>query len=172
MKGYRNHPVRDVGEVYISSMRERKYLWVDDEREPPSYEYTHVATSATKAIALLELHDFDEVSFDHDLGNDEDGTGYDVLCWLEQKAQADPSWPIPVLRVHTENPAGRQRMVLAVASIERLRGLRAQLRYDERGYLIPEELRELRVRLKTTGLRRPDYERMRHLEALQRSGST
>ena len=35
-------------------------------------------------IALLEAGNVTEISLDHDLGDDDRGTGYDVILWIEQ----------------------------------------------------------------------------------------
>ncbi|MDE1348062.1 cyclic-phosphate processing receiver domain-containing protein [Vibrio aestuarianus] len=37
-----------------------------------------------EAIALLKQGTVTEISLDHDLGDDEHGTGYDVVLWIEE----------------------------------------------------------------------------------------
>ena len=37
-----------------------------------------------EAIALLETGEVDELSLDHDLGDDQRGTAYDVVLWVEE----------------------------------------------------------------------------------------
>ncbi len=82
-------------------------LWIDDERVMPS-GYTHVAMSSEEAITLLSQHDFDVVSFDHDLGgtyiNGQFGedTSRPILTWMIENEK----WPREV-RFHTANPVGR-----------------------------------------------------------------
>ena len=47
-----------------------------------------------EAIALLESGAVEELSLDHDLGDDERGTGYDVVLWIEEAvALVDSSRP-------------------------------------------------------------------------------
>ena len=92
-------------------------LWLDDERPPPP-GWTCVRWRE-EAIALLERGGVEVASLDHDLGNDEQGTGYDVLLWVEE-AVATRGFEPPEIRVHTANPAARRRMEAAVAAIERL----------------------------------------------------
>lgn len=90
-------------------------VYLDDEREAPAgWVRVHWPD---EAIALLESGEVEVLSLDHDLGDDERGTGYDVLLWIE--AVATRGFRPPQLRVHTANPAARRRMLQAVAAIER-----------------------------------------------------
>ena len=69
-----------------------------------------------------------EVSLDHDLGLEEDvGTGYDVLTWIEQRVATDGSYAPPEIHIHTSNVAARERMGSAVRGIENLIGGRSSL---------------------------------------------
>ncbi len=52
-------------------------IWLDDIRPPPR-GYIWVNCSH-QAIELLKSEECAHLSLDHDLGNDEKGTGYDVL---------------------------------------------------------------------------------------------
>lgn len=72
-----------------------------------------------EVIRLLELGTVTEISLDHDLGDDERGTGYDVLAWIEE-AVATRGFRPPEIQVHSANPAARQRMLAAIGSIERI----------------------------------------------------
>ncbi|WP_338033874.1 cyclic-phosphate processing receiver domain-containing protein [Herbaspirillum huttiense] len=52
-------------------------VFLDDERAPPvGWVRTYWPEGA---IALLEAGGVVEISLDHDLGDDEHGTGYDVI---------------------------------------------------------------------------------------------
>lgn len=90
-------------------------LWVDDERPQPEHsERTWMAaTSFHRAIVLLEKHDFDEVSLDHDIASfygNKEMTGYDIVMWLVQR-KVDGMYHVPpVIKVHTANPVGRDNM--------------------------------------------------------------
>ncbi len=92
-------------------------LWLDDIRPAPE-GWDHAKT-AFKAMSLLADNDYPVISLDHDLG--EEATGYDVLCWLEQNI-GEGRWvkPVPEIRVHSANPAGRDRMLFAVEKIRQL----------------------------------------------------
>lgn len=73
-----------------------------------------------EAIALLETGSVEELSLDHDLGDDERGTGYDVLVWIEE-AVALRGFKPPNMRVHSANPAAAVRMQKGIAAILRLK---------------------------------------------------
>lgn len=60
-------------------------------------------------IALLDSGRVVELSLDHDLGDDERGTGYDVILWLE-KAVVVRGFSLPKVQVHSANAAARLRM--------------------------------------------------------------
>lgn len=69
-----------------------------------------------EAIALLKTGEVTDMSLDHDLGDDQRGTGYDVLLWIEE-AVATGNFRAPRMIVHSANPAARERMEAAVAAI-------------------------------------------------------
>ena len=92
-------------------------VWLDDERHEPA---TWVrARTATEAITLLATGGVQEISLDHDLGEDAAGTGYDVLTWIE-RAVVEHALQPPTIFVHTANPPARIRMLAAVEVIEKL----------------------------------------------------
>ena len=98
-------------------------VYLDDLRpEPPGWRRVHWPD---QAIRLLEAGRVAEISLDHDLGNYNRGTGYDVLVWIEE-AVAERGFRPPKIKIHTANPAARLRMIAAVRSIRRL--ARAQTR--------------------------------------------
>ena len=73
-------------------------------------------------IELLKTGRVTDLSLDHDLGNDERGTGYDVLLWIE-KAVATGVFIPPRIVVHSANPPARAKME---AGITRIHNLSAQ----------------------------------------------
>ncbi|MCE9670776.1 hypothetical protein LY474_23495 [Myxococcus stipitatus] len=91
-------------------------VYLDDERPTP--EGWVAARWPEEAIALLEGGGVEALSLDHDLGDDDHGTGYDVLLWLEE-AVATRGFVPPRLRVHSANSSARQKMELAIQRIER-----------------------------------------------------
>lgn len=91
-------------------------LFLDDERPCP-LGWVHVKT-AWQAIGMLSTRMVTEVSLDHDLGGDDAGTGYNVICWLEEVIFTDASFPVPIVYVHTANPSARVKMIQSAIKIE------------------------------------------------------
>jgi hypothetical protein len=101
-------------------------VYLDDERPtPPGWVGVRWPD---EAIRLLESGQVEELSLDHDLGDDARGTGYTVILWLEE-AVAVRGFVPPAITVHTANASARQKMLLGVRSIERL----AEQRHAEPG---------------------------------------
>lgn len=94
-------------------------IFLDDERIAP--EGWMQARWPSEVISLLQTGNVTHISLDHDLGDDQRGTGYDVLVWIEQEVVVRQFVP-PEIVIHTANPAARQRMQAAVDSIH-LRGI-------------------------------------------------
>lgn len=93
-------------------------VYLDDVRPTPS-GWTRTYT-APETIEILSQFNVEEISLDHDLGeNPEVGTGYDVLIWIEEQI-AYKKYKPPVIHIHTDNPPARIRMNQAVDSIRRL----------------------------------------------------
>ena len=59
----------------------------------------------------------EQISLDHDLGDDDRGTGYDVVLWIENAVYNESFIP-PKMRVHSANSSARQKMELGIKSIE------------------------------------------------------
>ena len=98
-------------------------VFLDDERTTPvgwvRVYWPH------EAIALLECGDVTEISLDHDLGDDERGTGYDVILWLEEAVVLRGFVP-PTITVHSANASAREKMLAGIQSIERHAGRSAK----------------------------------------------
>ena len=95
-------------------------VFLDDERITPQGWVR--AYWPEDVIRLLESSDVEELSLDHDLGDDEHGTGYDVLLWIEEAVVTKGYIPPKTIIVHSANPAARQRMEQAIEQIEKLAG--------------------------------------------------
>lgn len=109
-------------------------IYLDDIRPTPAYipcycgnidqcvepdlrrAYTDRCYTAQEAIELLYTGEVTFISFDHDLGSPECGTGYDVAKWIEQAAYMDPTWPIPDYAIHSANPVGALNIDRAMKS--------------------------------------------------------
>lgn len=91
-------------------------IYLDDERPTPKGWVA--ARWPEEVIELLKGGEVEELSLDHDLGDDEHGTGYDVLLWLEEAVAMNGFVP-PLIRVHSANSSARQKMEMAITSIYR-----------------------------------------------------
>lgn len=81
-----------------------------------SVAFTHRCYTAQEAIELLNTGQVTFISFDHDLGSPENGTGYDVAKWIERAAYLDSSFPIPDYVIHSANPVGVSNIAAAMKS--------------------------------------------------------
>ena len=91
-------------------------VFLDDERSPP--EGWVLVRWPEEAIALLKTGDVAEISLDHDLGDDERDTGYDVILWIEEAVITKGFRP-PIIRVHSANSSARIKMELGIQNIEK-----------------------------------------------------
>jgi hypothetical protein len=90
-------------------------VYLDDERPaPPGWVR---AFWPNEVIALLKTGSVQELSLDHDLGDDARGTGYDVVLWIEEAVMLRGFQP-PVIHVHSANSSARQKMLAGVAAIQ------------------------------------------------------
>jgi hypothetical protein len=94
-------------------------IYLDDVRSTPQ-GFTHRCYTAQEAIQLLQTGECESISFDHDLGQPENGTGYDVAKFIEEQVHLGrmkcPDW-----HIHSGNPVGAQniqRAMLAAAAWE------------------------------------------------------
>ena len=92
-------------------------VFLDDERQPP--EGWILVRWPEEAIELLKTNQVTDLSLDHDLGNDEHGTGYDVVLWIEG-AVAIRNFVPPRMKVHSANSSARIKMENGLRSIMRL----------------------------------------------------
>ncbi|MEM7431991.1 MAG: cyclic-phosphate processing receiver domain-containing protein [Pseudomonadota bacterium] len=91
-------------------------VYLDDERDTPDGWVR--AFWPDEVIELLESGNVVELSLDHDLGDDERGTGYDVLIWIEEHV-ALHGFKAPKIRVHSANSSARLKMEAAIEAIAR-----------------------------------------------------
>jgi len=71
-----------------------------------------------EAIELLMSNNVEVISLDHDLGDDRQGTGYDVVLWIEEAVATNSFYP-PEIRVHSANSAARMKMEAGIRSIKK-----------------------------------------------------
>ena len=99
-------------------------IYLDDEREA-SAGWLRVRWP-DEAIKLLKTGQVTDLSLDHDLGDDERGTGYDVVLWIEE-AMATGSFMPPRIIVHSANPSARAKMNAGLERIRRYVDLRREI---------------------------------------------
>jgi hypothetical protein len=78
----------------------------------PDDRLTYARTSA-QGLALLAAEPWDELWLDYDLGEDDDAN--QILNYLEQRFYEERPVTLDVIFVHSANPVGAQRLVLALA---------------------------------------------------------
>ena len=107
-------------------------LWLDDIRQAPAGWIR--CFRPEEVIELIKTGKVEEISLDYDLGLVDDRgidrNGEDVLKWIERQLVAEAgAFGLPVIRIHSANPVGRQRLQRALDAIERrasTKGLEAQ----------------------------------------------
>jgi len=92
-------------------------VYLDDVRDTP--EGWVKCLWPSEVIALLKSETVTELSLDHDLGDDERGTGYDVLLWLEKAVIMDGLIPPSRIVIHSANASVWTKMKQAIEVIER-----------------------------------------------------
>jgi len=92
-------------------------IFLDDVRDPPDNTWTVVRSyDAFTDLLNNTLHIITEISFDHDLGADEQGnvleTGMDAAKFFIEKAMDEPIIGLALEKVivHSSNPAGRSNI--------------------------------------------------------------
>lgn len=95
-------------------------MWLDDERPMPEGFDLHVRT-AREAIEAIRSGRVVEASLDHDLGSEENGTGYDVAKFVEEAAFQGALAPMRV-SVHSANPIGARNIQMCIDNANRYWG--------------------------------------------------
>lgn len=94
-------------------------IWLDDVRMPPDESWVWF-DSAFRVIDALHTLPVQEVSLDHDLGDETVyGNGYIVMTWIEREVYINTDYRCPVIHIHTANPVARDKMKAARTSIKR-----------------------------------------------------
>jgi hypothetical protein len=92
-------------------------VYLDDERSTPE-GWVRVYWP-DEAVELLKAGGVTDISLDHDLGDDDRGTGYDVVLWIEEAVALHGFLP-PKIQVHSANSSAADKMRAGIASIERI----------------------------------------------------
>jgi hypothetical protein len=94
-------------------------LYLDDERMSPGRDWM-VLRSYRECLIIMnrDWNDIEEISLDHDLGENQQ-TGYDVLLYIEKRV-AEGERHLPRLSLHTANTSARYKMQQAIESIGKM----------------------------------------------------
>lgn len=84
-------------------------VWLDDVREMPS-SFDHHARTVSVAICLLATGTVQRISLDHDLGDAENGTGYELAKWLSPPV-VDDCWGLWEWRLSSEELEEVRRLI-------------------------------------------------------------
>lgn len=99
-------------------------LFLDDERTAPDGWET-IRPGDFKDFFTRNKNKIEAISFDHDLGYNENGeeypSGYDFFCEFE-KAYYEHDIIPPYMYVHSANPAGRGNILRGIESLNRRLG--------------------------------------------------
>jgi hypothetical protein len=87
-------------------------VWLDDVRSMPNDFDLHVKT-ADEAIKKLKTNQVSIISLDHDLGEEDSKTGYDVAKFIEKSAFEGSLDPLEI-RIHSANPVGVNNMKMCI----------------------------------------------------------
>jgi uncharacterized protein YebE (UPF0316 family) len=100
-------------------------IWLDDIRQMP-LGYDVWAKSSKEAIQYLKTGDVTVMSFDHDLGDEINGTGYGVARWIEIAAFNNIIHRV-VWHIHSANPVGRKNIEAALINADKFWGMFEEL---------------------------------------------
>lgn len=92
-------------------------IYLDDERPAP--EGWVLVRWPKEVIEYLKTGEVTEISLDHDLGDDNVGTGYDVILWIEKEIAINGFVPQRI-KIHSANTSARMKMELGVRNIQRM----------------------------------------------------
>lgn len=82
---------------------------------PEGFHY-HAKTAA-QAIRMIKEKGISFISFDHDLGEVGNGSGYQVAKWIEVMAYGGALKPLDYA-IHSANPVGRINIDMAMRSAQ------------------------------------------------------
>lgn len=95
-------------------------VYLDDIRDTPEgWVRTY---SVNETIDLLKGRKVTHLSVDNDLGSlDHKTEGFNVLNFLEQQVFEDPTFPIPIITIHSSNEGRKVLMNLVKDKLENIR---------------------------------------------------
>lgn len=108
----------EAADHYVNLFPLQLKVFLDDERKTPEgWERVYDVVSA---ISYLETRCVTHLSIDNDLGSlDTNTEGFNLLNWLEQTVFHDPFFPIPLMRVHSDNAVRVKSMLQTIDNISK-----------------------------------------------------
>lgn len=91
-------------------------IFLDDIREVPDNSWLLIRDFLTCREYILK-YKIDEISLDHDLGNENEFTGYDIAKIIEELVFTNSDYIPPKIYVHSANPVGRKNIEMCIVSI-------------------------------------------------------
>jgi hypothetical protein len=103
-----------------SVMTDEIKLYLDDARPTPA-GWARVF-NIEDAKVVLNTRSITHLSVDNDLGSEDHTTeGYNLLNWLEEQVYFDPTFPVPIITVHSSNEGRAPAMRQVAAKLELIR---------------------------------------------------
>jgi hypothetical protein len=94
--------------LFLDDIREPSYVYRDSDDPEVHPSVWTVARSTEEAKAMVQAKGMPSlISFDHDLGGND--TAMVFLGWLAREYW-DGESPIPMWKIHSDNPVGRQNI--------------------------------------------------------------
>jgi hypothetical protein len=140
-------------------------LWIDDIHDPPDKNWM-IARTSSHAISLLGEIQFDFISFDHDLGGDDNSMK--IFDFIEKKFYQDGVMFHFDWFIHSANPAGKRDLHTALTrlfekiNIEQYKHTRTENRLAVIGDLMPKA-KEAKKMVYKPHKSRPERELPRHI---------
>jgi len=95
-------------------------IYMDDARLTP--DGWHRTYTVEETIAILKTRKVTHLSLDNDLGSEDPKTeGFNALDFIEETVYFDPTFPVPILTVHSSNEGRAPMMRTVVAKLEAIR---------------------------------------------------
>lgn len=95
-------------------------VFLDDERQTPEGWVRTYSVDETKTLLLTRHVAY--LSLDNDLGSLDPRTeGFNIINYLDELVNDDPTFPIPIITVHSSNASRAQSMRLGIQRLEKIR---------------------------------------------------
>lgn len=95
-------------------------LYLDDDRQTPDGWVRVYGIEQAKTV--LRSRRVSHLSVDNDLGSlDPKTEGFNLLNWLEETVHDDPTFPVPIITVHSANAGRAPSMRQTAAKLELIR---------------------------------------------------